>query len=135
MKDFKLDIHPKINSGFKTPDRYFDDFSEKILHRLEEKESKVISIFSRRKNWLYACAAILVLALSLPSFFQNQTNELDATALENYLAINSGISEVDLIDLLQTEDINKIQINPNIDDKTVEDILINNSNFEQYIAD
>ena len=95
MKDFKLDNHPKINSGFKTPDHYFDDFSEKILHRLEEKESKVISIFSRRKNWLYACAAILVLALSLPSFFQNQTNELDATALENYLAINSGISEVD----------------------------------------
>ena len=135
MKDFKLDNHPKINSGFKTPDRYFDDFSEKILHRLEEKESKVISIFSRRKNWLYACAAILVLALSVPSFFQNQTNEIDATALENYLAINSGISEVDLIDLLQTEDINKIQINPNIDDKTVEDILINNSNFEQYIAD
>ena len=135
MKDFKLDNHPKINSGFKTPDRYFDDFSEKILHRLEEKESKVISIFSKRKNWLYACAAILVLALSVPSFFQNQTNEIDATALENYLAINSGISEVELIDLLQTEDINKIQIEANIDDKTVEDILINNSNFEQYIAD
>ena len=50
MKDFKLDNHPKINSGFKTPDHYFDDFSEKILHRLEEKESKVISIFYRRKN-------------------------------------------------------------------------------------
>ena len=103
--------------------------------QLPKEETKVISIFSKRKNWLYACAAILVLALSVPSFFQNQTNEIDATALENYLAINSGISEVDLIDLLQTEDINKIQINSNIDDKTVEDILINNSNFEQYIAD
>lgn len=135
MKDFKLDNNPKIKSGFKTPDHYFDDFSEKLLQRLPEKETKVISIFSKRKNWLYACAAILVLALSVPTFFLNQRNEIDATALENYLAINSGISEVELIDLLQTEDINKIQIEANIDDKTVEDILINNSNFEQYIAD
>ena len=135
MNDFKLDNRPKINSGFKTPDYYFSDFSEKLMQQLPEEETIVISIFSKRKNWMYACAAILVLALSIPFVFQNQTQEIDATTLENYLAINSGITDVELIDLLHEEDINKIEINENIDDKTVEDILINNSNFEQYIND
>ena len=135
MKDFKLDKHPKINSGFKTPERYFDDFSEKLMLQLPKEETKVISIFSKRKNWVYACAAVLVLALSITFVYQNQNNELDAATLENYLALNSGITDVELIDLLHEEDINQIDVNPTIDDKTVEDILINNSNFEQYLTD
>ena len=135
MKDFKLDKHPKINSGFKTPEHYFDDFSEKLMLQLPKEESKVISIFSKRKNWMYACAAVLVLALSIPFVYQNQNNEIDDATLENYLALNSGITDVELIDLLHEEDINQIDVNPTIDDKTVEDILINNSNFEQYITD
>ena len=135
MKDFKLDKHPKINSGFKTPDHYFNDFSEKLLKQIPEEETKLFSIFRERKNWMYACAAVLVLALSIPFVYQNQNNEIDDATLENYLALNSGITDVELIDLLHEEDINQIDVNPTIDDKTVEDILINNSNFEQYITD
>lgn len=135
MNDFKLDNHPKINSGFKTPEHYFDNFSEKLMQQLPVNEIKVVSIFSKRKNWMYACAAVLILALTTPFLFQNKTNEIDATTLENYLAVNSGITDVDLIDLLHEEDINKIDISPVIDDKAVEDILINNSNLEQYIND
>ena len=137
MKDFKLDNHPKINSGFKAPEHYFDDFSEKIMTQLPEHEVKVVSIFAKRKNWIYAAAAILVMALSIPFIYQNKTQstELDTNTLENYLAVNAGISDVELIDLLQEDDINKIEINHTIDDKTVEDILVNNSNFEEYITD
>ena len=88
MKYFKLNNHPKINSGFQTPDYYFDDFSEKLMQQLPENEPKVISIFSKRKNWMYACAAVLVLALSIPFVYQNQNNEIDSATLENYLALN-----------------------------------------------
>ena len=30
MKEFRLDNEPKITSGFKTPEGYFDDLSKKI---------------------------------------------------------------------------------------------------------
>ena len=133
MKDFKLNNHPKINSGFQTPDYYFDDFSEKLLQQIPEEKTKVISIFRQGKNWVYACAAVLVLALSITFLHENQNNEIDVATLENYLAVNSGITEVELIDLLHEEDINQLNITPEIDDKTVEDLLINNSNFEQYL--
>ena len=50
MKTFKLENEPKIESGFKTPDHYFEDFSAKIMQQLPENEPKVISIFQKRKN-------------------------------------------------------------------------------------
>lgn len=137
MKDFKLDNHPKINSGFKTPEHYFDDFSEKLMQKLPVNETKVISIFNQRKTWYYTVAAILVLALSIPivNQYSSQNSELDANTIENYLAMNATITEVELIDLLHEDDIDNIKINTNIDDKVVEDILITNSNFDQYLND
>lgn len=137
MNDFKLNTKQKINSGFKTPDHYFDEFSEKLLQKLPENESKVIPLFAQRKTWFYVAAAILILALSIPivNQYNTQKTEIDATTLENYLAINSGITEVDLIDLLQEKDIEQIKINHQIDDKTVEDILITNTNIEEYLID
>ena len=50
MKTFKLENEPKIESGFKTPDHYFEDFSAKIMQQLPENEPKVISIFQKRKT-------------------------------------------------------------------------------------
>jgi hypothetical protein len=38
MKTFKLENEPKIKSGFKAPENYFDDFSEKVLQQLNKKE-------------------------------------------------------------------------------------------------
>ena len=35
MKEFKLDKEPKINSGFTTPEAYFDSFSESVLKQEE----------------------------------------------------------------------------------------------------
>lgn len=134
MNDFKLDKEPKINTGFKTPDGYFDDFSQKLMQQLPPKEPEVISIFAKRKTWLYAAAAVLVIALTIPIINQNQTPELDEATLENYLAGNAGISEMELVDLLQEEDINKIKLDQNMDDKAIEDILVSNPNLEEYLT-
>lgn len=137
MKEFKLNNEPKLKSGFKTPENYFDDFSLKVLNQLPENETKVVSIFSKRKMWIYAVAATLVIAISIPIFYQNsiQTKELDSTTIENYLAVNAGISEVELIELLQENDLNNIEFENKIDEEIVEELLITNSNFEEILFD
>lgn len=137
MKEFKLDNEPKITSGFTTPDGYFDTFSEKLMAKLPKDEPKVISIFSSQKKWLFAVAAVLVLALSVPFFntISTNTDELDQDTLENYITYRSEISENDLVDLLEKEDIEKMNVDYNLQDETTEDLLLKNSNFEHYLLD
>ena len=69
MKEFKLDTNPKIRTGFKTPELYFDTLSEKVMQQLPKKESKVISIFRNKKHIVLMVAAIFVMALLVPSLF------------------------------------------------------------------
>ena len=137
MKDFELDNKPKITTGFTTPESYFDTLSEKILAQLPTHEPKVISIFSSRKIWYFAIAAILILMLSVPLFtkFSSQHEEIDCITLENYIACQSTISEDEIVNLLKQEDLDKMKLEFNIDDKDIEDVLKSNSNLEQYILD
>lgn len=135
MKDFKLENEPKITTGFKTPEGYFDMFSEKLMTQLPKEEPKVISLFHSKKRWLFATAAVLILALSVPIFNTLSTNkeQIDQATLENYITYHSGISEDDLVDLLEKEDIEKMKVNYDIQDEMLEDVLSTNSNLEQYI--
>lgn len=135
MKNFKLENAPKITSGFKTPENYFDNFSARVMQQLPENEPKVISIFARRKTWMYAAAAVVVLGLIVPVYnqFSSSSPEIDAASLENYIAYNTTISDADLVNLLDENDIQKISIDLNIEDKTLENELSANANLEQYI--
>ena len=137
MKDFKLDNENKITSGFTTPDSYFDTFSEKLLAQLPKQEPKVISIFSSRKTWYFAAAAILILVLSIPLYteYSTQHEEIDSATLENYIACQSNISEDEIVNLLEQEDLDKMKLEFNVDDKEIEDVLNSNLNLEQYLID
>jgi len=137
MKDFKLENHPKIGNGFKEPENYFNNLSETITARIKEDENKprVISLFKRRKLWIPAVAAILVIALMIP-VYNNLTKtayEPDAASIENYINYGSDISQYELVNLLDSEDIENIDKDIQLDDTTIEDILTTNSNFETYI--
>lgn len=136
MKDFKLDANEKITSGFKIPDNYFDDFSEKVMQRLPKEEPKVISFYARNKRWIYSAAAVLVLALSVPIVYQMQNNEAEMTSseVENYLVNNTTLSDDDIVNLLEQEDIDKLKTETPITQDALEDILSNNSEIEQYIT-
>lgn len=135
MKEFRLDHEPKITSGFKTPEGYFDDLSEKINANLPKNEPKVISIFQKRKTWFYGIAAVLAISLSVVFYQQSQSTEtLDADFLENYIARNTTVSEYDLLELLEKEDIEKIQIDLDIQDDILEETMINNTNLEHYLT-
>jgi hypothetical protein len=135
MKAFKLENEPKIESGFKTPDHYFDHLSAKVLEQLPENEPKVISIFQKRKTVIMMVAALLILALMIPIYTTISTNskELDETTLENYLAYQSNLNQYDLISELETEDITKMQPVSSPEDKVIEDILTTNSDVEQLL--
>ncbi|MES2574849.1 MAG: hypothetical protein V4572_07890 [Bacteroidota bacterium] len=135
MKTFKLDNEPKIESGFKTPDNYFDTFSARVIQQLPKEETKAISIFSKRKTWIYAAAAVLVLGLSIPVYnnLYNRSSEIDQTTLENYITYHSNVTDTDLVNLLDEKDIQEIKIDLNIDDKAIENELSDNNDLEYYI--
>lgn len=138
MNTFNLENEPKIKSGFKAPYTYFETFSEQVMQKLPEKESKVILLFRKRKKLLFAAAAILILALILPVFnsiSESNLKKLDENALENYFAYQSGISQYDLLSLLESEDIEKIKIDMPFEDEAIEDFLTNNTNLEYLITE
>lgn len=135
MKDFKLDREPKISNGFKIPESYFDDFQRRIMQNLPVQGSKVIPLFARRRTWMMTAVAVLVFALMVPIYnnFYKNTDEIDAVSMENYLAYQSNISQYDLINMLDSEDIQSLDVDLALEDKTIEDILTNNTNLENYI--
>ena len=135
MIPFQLDTDKKITSGFKTPDGYFDDFQAKMLERLPEREIKTVPI-SQKKTWIYAVAAVLVVALTIPIYksLKQPAINLDTVTIENYIAVHSGISDEDFAELLDEKDIEQIKVNSHIEDKAIEDLLSTNSNLEEYIT-
>lgn len=136
MKDFKLDSNEKITSGFKIPDHYFDDFSEKVMQKLPKEESKVISFYARNKRWIYSAAAVLVLALSARIVYHMQNNDTEMTSseVENYLVTNTTLSDDDIVNLLEQEDIDQLKEAAPIEKEALEEALSNNPEIEQYIT-
>ncbi|WP_026730377.1 hypothetical protein [Flavobacterium denitrificans] len=137
MKAFKLENEPKIKSGFKTPEHYFDDFSAKVLQQINEKEVKVIPFYKRKNVISIAAAAVVVFALMIPivNNYNATSKELDEATLEAYLSYQSNLNQYDLIQNLDTKDIQKLNKNVAIEDETLEDILASNPNIEHLISE
>jgi hypothetical protein len=135
MKTFKIDNEPKLNTGFTVPENYFENFSAQMMQQLPKKESKIISIYARKKTLMYAAAAILVLALSIPIYtnYFNPSSEIDEASLENYITYHSTVTDTDLVNLLDEQDIKKMSVDMNLEDITIENELSENKNLEQYI--
>lgn len=136
MKPFKLD-NEKITSGFTTPEGYFDSFSDNILKQCIIEEPKVIPLYRRKKVWYYAAAAVVIIMISLPIYntYLVNSEEIEAVALEDYITNHATITDEDIANLLNKEDLEKMKIDLNLKDEEVEDILSANSDLEQYIID
>ena len=135
MKTFKLENGPKIETGFKIPENYFDTFPARVMQQLQKEEPKTILLFTHRKTWIYTAAAVLLLAMFIPIYnnFRSHSSEIDEATLENYISYHSSISDTDLANLLDEKDIQKIKINLNIDDKAIENEFSTDNNIEQYL--
>ena len=136
MNDFKLDTEPKITTGFTVPENYFENFSAKVMLQLPKQEPKVLSLWDKNKRWLYASAAVVVLSLSIPimNVIKNDSDEVNTAEVENYLSYHSTLTDDDIVELLDSEDLDKLNITNTIEDKQIEDILSDNSNLEEYIT-
>lgn len=136
MKDFKLDDSKKLKSGFQIPEGYFDAFSEAVLRRILKEETEVLSFYSRNKRLLYSLAAIFMIVLSLPilNHLHDNEQELSYSEIENYLTQNKSVTDDELINLLELEDIDKIKITTCISKEAIEEELSNNTEIEHFIT-
>lgn len=135
MKAFKLDDEPKIKPGFNIPDQYFEQFPAKFTAQLPANAPKVIPLHRKRKSMIFAAAAVLILALTIPLIHYFSTPaKLDEGMLENYLAVNAEISDEDIAELLEIDDLQKIKIDSDIESTAIEDLLSTNSNLEEYLV-
>ncbi|MEG2102759.1 MAG: hypothetical protein RRY99_14750 [Flavobacterium sp.] len=137
MKAFKLENEPKISSGFKTPENYFDTISAKVLQQINEEEVKVIPIYKRKKTITLIAAAVVGIALMIPVInnYNATSKELDEATLETYLSYQSNLNQYDLIRELDTKDIEKLNKNIALEQETLEDILSSNPNIENLISE
>lgn len=135
MNKFELDKQSKQPSGFKVPENYFDDFSAKVLEKLQDEDRKVIPIRSKKNHWMYAAAAVLVVSSSIPFYnlLKKPTVTIDNATLETYIAGHSGLSDADFVELLDEQDLEQMTIDSNLEKEAIEDLLSANANLESYL--
>lgn len=138
MKQFDLENNKEIKSGFKVPENYFEQFEAKMMEQIsKEKETKVVSLFYRKQVWISAIAAVLLLAIAIPVYFNMvKENNLDAGTIEVYLSQQQGIGITELSKHLTDEDIAELENNLSMNEANsdaVEDYLSESENLDYYI--
>ena len=138
MKPFDLENKNEIKSGFKVPENYFEQFEAKMMAQIQpEKETKVVSFFYRKQVWMSAIAAVILLAIAIPIYFNMaNSNNLDATTIEMYLSQQQGIGITELSKHLTDEDIVALEQNLSISETNsdeVEAYLSETENLDYYI--
>ena len=138
MKQFDLENNKEIKSGFKAPENYFEQFEAKMMEQIsKEKETKVVSLFYRKQVWISSIAAVLLLAIAIPVYFNMaKENNLDAGTIEVYLSQQQGIGITELSKHLTDEDIAELENNLSINEANsdaVEDYLSESENLDYYI--
>lgn len=138
MKPFELMNKNKIKSGFKVPENYFEQFEAKMMEQIQVKnETKIVSIFYRKQLWISAIAAVFLLAIAIPVYFNiANKNNLDATTIEMYLSQQQGINISELSKHLTDEDIVALEQNLSLSEKNsdaTEEYLLETENLDYYI--
>lgn len=138
MKPFDLENKNEIKSGFKVPENYFEQFEAKMMAQIPvEKETKVVSLFYRKQVWISAIAAVFLIAIAIPVYFNMaKESSLDASTIESYLSQQQGIGITELSKHLTDEDITAIENNLSLNESNpdaVEDYLSESENLEYYI--
>lgn len=109
MNHFNLDTHPKIETGFKTPENYFDQFDANVLAKIAvtPNETRVIPLYKKWKIWVPSVAAVIVIALFVSSHWFNSNEEIIVT--EDFLINEANLSTEDISEQLSDADISAIE--------------------------
>ena len=141
MKNFDIE-NKKNSSGFKTPEHYFEQFEAKMMQEISAKnpsknEVKVVSLFYRKQVWISSIAALFLLAIAIPVYFNMaKESNLDATTIENYLAEQQSVGTTELTKHLTDEDISELEnalTNDNVTDEAIENYLSESANLDYLL--
>lgn len=128
MSDFRFDNEPRIKSGYKAPDAYFERFADRLTKQLPEREEpKVIPLYKKKPVWLSAAASFAIL-LATGIFLTTNTGtpqeaQPDNSAIENYLVYQANINSYDLMQHLDTEDLAELEESIPVSDEAIEEYL------------
>lgn len=134
----KIDIEKeKITTEFKIPEHYFEQFEAKMMEKIPvQKEVKVVSLFYKKQVWISSIAALLLLTIAIPVYFNMaKESSLDAITIENYLS-QQNVGTTELTQHLTDEDISSLENNLSlntINSDALEDYLSESENLEYYI--
>ncbi len=137
MNKNKLNTKSKITSGFSVPENYFIDFSDKVLSKLPQEKSKIISLKSDKKYLLFAAAAAVIMLLLIPVFnsFKSSTADIDSATFEDHFVYHSEIDTYELINELDGEDLDTLQSKLIVQDETLENILATSTSLEILVTE
>ncbi|MEZ4837609.1 hypothetical protein [Flavobacterium sp.] len=128
---------PKIKSGFKVPDNYFEGLESRVLAQLEKNEPKVIALQSYRKYWVSAIVAVIILAVSIPLYqaWKINNTSLDNESIEQYLSYQPNVYIEDIISHLDDSDFISLQKEQSLEVESIEKYLLENETIEHYLID
>lgn len=124
MKQFELHNHEKINTGFKVPEDYFDNFEDKLFKNKEFEseiifEPKVIPLWKKPQVWISSVAAAVVVTLGIVYFQQNSLNQEIST--EEFIAMEEHFTTEDYAQYLTDDDLASLEDEIyNYDEKTMQ---------------
>jgi len=132
MKDLKLDKKNKIKSGFEIPENYFEQFEAKMMQQIPKKEVKVVALFHRKQLWISSIAAVLLVMIAIPVYFNmSKATTLETATLETYLS--TEYSTYEIVDKLSNEDITALENDLSINDDAIEAYLLDTQNLDYYL--
>ena len=141
MKHFDLENNDTIKTGFKTPNHYFEEFEAKMLQQIlienaANKEVKVISLFYKKQVWMSSIAALILVAIAIPVYFNlKNENNLDALTIEHYLA-QQNVGTTEIADHLTDDDIIELEASLQVstsEKNEIEAYLLETDNLESLL--
>lgn len=130
MKAFNLDKEPKIKTGFKTPENYFESFEAKMLAQLPKEEPKVIKFQVRKLYIVSAIAAVILAFITIPFYFDSNYSQ-ESISVESYLSYQ--LTTEDIIEKLTQEDIDALENTLALSDDGLEEYLSETQNLKFYL--
>jgi len=124
-------------NGFKVPEGYFETIEDTILNKVNQKESKVIQLFSRKSIITsLSIAASIFLLFNLSIFEKRITfDSLDNETLENFV-LNQELESSDIANLITNpEELPNAGIAESVSDALLENYLLNSEEIEDFLSE
>lgn len=143
MKPLEFKNNTKHDTGFRVPEGYFEAFENQIMQQIPTEtgtsNNTVISLFHRKHIWMSSIAAVFVVTIAIPVYFNSTAkSSLESSAIEHYLVQQQNISTTDIVPHLSDDDISDLAHSLRVSATECDDIetyLSENEHLEYILND